>query len=231
MSLTKETTLTIKNNVGVKLSSPLKFFKNDTLILYFIVEQYNFDVKSYETLVPLNAILHIENPEGEVTAEPVELEDNKITFKLTQKYTQHVGVFKLQFVIRDAKTENGVCCQCAIPPFEMEVQEVIDGTDYLKDKLGDTIVTKDGDVLELKNLNEIDVSDVYGEIDSLEDTSVLVQKDGQIYTTSTDNLIKLMNVTREEYDAMEKNTATMYIIIDENKIYLGEYQLGTFTQE
>jgi hypothetical protein len=40
-----------------------------------------------------------------------------------------------------------------------------------------------------------------------------------------------MNVTREEYDAMEKDTATIYVVVDENKIYLGEYQLGTFTQE
>lgn len=88
MALLKETLLTIKNNKSVKLSSQLKFFKNDSLILDFVIEQYNFEIKEYQRIVPLSAIMYIETPEGIDSVEAVQLEDKKVTFKLTPKYTQ-----------------------------------------------------------------------------------------------------------------------------------------------
>lgn len=228
MALLKETLLTIKNNKSVKLSSQLKFFKNDSLILDFIIEQYNFEIKEYQRIVPLSAIMYIETPEGIDSVEAVQLEDKKVTFKLTPKYTQFVGIFKMQIVIRDAMTEDGICCQCAIPPFEFEVQELINDAEVLIDTDGNIIITEKNEPLVITNdgytyLSEIEETDTIDE-----GTSLLVQKDGSVYKSSCDKFVKFVAITSLEYGELEvKDSSTIYFITDEGKVYLGDVQLNS----
>lgn len=140
MALFKKTTLTIKNNMAIKLDKPLKFFKNDSLVLYFEVEQYNFEIKQYETVVPLSAIAFIETPEGKDSINTTIVDGDLIMFHLTSKFTKELGTFKIQIVIRDT---DG--CQCALPYFEFEVQDLINDSQILVDENGD-IITSTEDV-------------------------------------------------------------------------------------
>ena len=67
MSMIKKTTLTIKNNTNVRLSNQLKFYKNDSVTIYFEIEEYNFELKNYAKVSPLSAIAFIETPDGKDT--------------------------------------------------------------------------------------------------------------------------------------------------------------------
>ena len=65
MSMMKRVILTInKNNAGVKLSSPLKFYKNDSILLQFEIEKWNFEKKQDEFVKPMYAVAFVETPNG-----------------------------------------------------------------------------------------------------------------------------------------------------------------------
>ena len=126
MSMMKRITLTInKNNAGVKLSSPLKFYKNDSLLLQFEIEQWNFEINKNEVIKPLYAVAFIETPDGTDMLECTILEEKIVQFQLLPRHTSVVGKGRMQIIIRDGHNDGDEPCQSATPPFTYEVEELI----------------------------------------------------------------------------------------------------------
>ena len=101
MSLSKKVVLTV-SGYKISLSDSLQFYQNDQLKLIFEINKYGIDVASsftHKTLMPLQpltATLFIETPLGVDSIESANIEDNAVTFYLTTKQTQHVGISELQ---------------------------------------------------------------------------------------------------------------------------------------
>ena len=126
MSMIKKVTLTInKNNTGVKLSSPLKFFKYDSFLLQFEIEQWNFETKQNELVKPMYAIAFVETPDGKDRVECTVLDGQIVQFQLLSRHTKHIGKGKLQIVVRDTHGSGEESCQSATPSFEYTVEDVI----------------------------------------------------------------------------------------------------------
>lgn len=126
MSLSKSIILTIKD-FSVTLSSKLNFYKGDTLKLVFTINQYGvinakgeLDSKTIMPLDFMTADLLIETPEGVDSIEAMNVEDNTVTFLITDTYTQNVGVTRMQIVLKD---EDG--CKSTLPDFEMEIRNTL----------------------------------------------------------------------------------------------------------
>ena len=62
----------------------------------------------------------IETPHGIDYAESTKIEDNKIVFNLGTKYSQFVGIGRMQIVVKDS---DG--CRVTLPEFEFEIKESI----------------------------------------------------------------------------------------------------------
>lgn len=123
--LTKTTKIVAKDYV-INLSSPLKFFKDDSIMLYFEVSEFGYAVdKSGKTrqvanpLFPEHAFLFVETPSKNDSIEAVEINGNTICFKLTSVYTTNIGFSRMQIVLLDGDSRK------ALPPFQFEVQPVI----------------------------------------------------------------------------------------------------------
>ena len=124
--LAKTIGLTIKN-YKISMTSPLKFFEDDDLELYFKVEELGVDVIDSESdgitnsIFPKSAILFIETSNKVDSIESVSIDGNEICFRLTSKYTnrRHIGVGRMQIVLFDGVSRK------ALPPFEFEIQKVI----------------------------------------------------------------------------------------------------------
>lgn len=124
--LAKTIGLTIKN-YKIAMTSPLKFFEDDDLELYFKVEELGVDVIDSESdgivnpMFPKSAILFIETSNKVDSIESVSIDGNEICFRLTSKYTnrRHIGVGRMQIVLFDGVSRK------ALPPFEFEIQKVI----------------------------------------------------------------------------------------------------------
>lgn len=232
MSLVKQTVLTIaKNNTSVKLSNSLKFYKNDSLTLLFEIQRYNFEIASHERMSMLSAVAFIETPEGEDSINVTILDGNTIRFDLTSRFTQQLGTFRMQFVVRD---NDG--CQSAIPFFEFEVQDLINDSTLLVDNDGNVIVTEESVPVAPfgKGFNRITDLEEATELEP-ETSYVMVTKDEHSYKVSAETLmkgnpqefIKFKQVTRTEYRAIEtKEVNVMYLVTDENKVYLGAIPLN-----
>ena len=106
MSLTKKVYLTV-SGYDIKLSDSLKFYKNDQLKLMFYINEYGIDVKqnrNMRSLMPVNplaAILFFETPEGVDYVESAMIEENAVTFYLSSKQTQYIGVSRMQIRLLD----------------------------------------------------------------------------------------------------------------------------------
>lgn len=124
--LAKTIGLTIKN-YKIAMTSPLKFFEDDDLELYFKVEELGVDVIDDESdgitnpIFPESAILFIETSNKIDSIESVSIDGNEICFRLTNKYTnrQNIGVGRMQIVLFDGVSRK------ALPPFEFEIQRII----------------------------------------------------------------------------------------------------------
>ena len=123
--LTKTTKIVAKDYV-INLSSPLKFFKDDSIMLYFEVSEFGYAVdKSGKTrqvanpLFPEHAFLFVETPSKNDSIEAVEINGNTICFKLTSVYTTNIGFSRMQIILLDGDSRK------ALPPFQFEVQPVI----------------------------------------------------------------------------------------------------------
>ena len=126
MALSKVINLTVRDHT-IKLSNQIKIFQNDQIYLMFIINEYGINVKNgvsdIKTIMPINplqATLYIETPLGVDSIESTIIEDNTVIFHLESKYTQYVGVSKMQIKLTDKD-----CCQITLPHFEFEVKENI----------------------------------------------------------------------------------------------------------
>ena len=125
MSLSKRVKLTV-NGFNIKLDSPLKFYQNDQLYLFFEIYEntieINDGVSSYSILPiePLQATLFFETPLGIDTVKSATIIDNAVVFHLTKDHTQHIGVSKMQIQLTDDES----CC-LTLPPFEFEIRKPI----------------------------------------------------------------------------------------------------------
>jgi hypothetical protein len=183
MSMIKKTTLTIKNNTNVRLSNQLKFYKNDSVTIYFEIEEYNFELKNYAKVSPLSAIAFIETPDGKDTVNTTITDGNLICFNLTSRYTKDVGVFKMQLVVRD---KDG--CQSAIPSFEFEVRDLINDAVLLVDSNGNIIVTDDGEPLVAFGESFYRISDL-NEVEAISDEAyIMITQDGNSYKAKLSSL-------------------------------------------
>lgn len=193
MSLSKKTTLTIKD-YSITLSSPLKFYKNDTLDLVFNINEYGIEIKngiSTFGLMPINALnakLLIECDGGKDFIEATAIVDNTITFRLDSKYSQYQGVGKMQIVLLD---NDG--CKITLPEFDYEIKESINANwdsniqvvmKIISTENGKALTDERGNLMELIKLSELP------EASSLTDTDyVMITQNGESKKVKT-NLFK-----------------------------------------
>lgn len=126
MALSKIITLTVHGHT-IKLSNQIKVFQNDQIYLVFRINEYGIsvkggisDTKKIMPINPLQATLYIETPLGIDSVESASIEDNTVIFHLESKYTQYIGISKMQIKLTDKD-----CCQITLPHFEFEVKENI----------------------------------------------------------------------------------------------------------
>lgn len=197
MSMIKKVTLTInKNNTGVKLSSPLRFFKNDSLLLQFEIEKWNFETKKNEIVRPMYAVVFVETPPTEEEPGGTDMMECSILngqivqFQLLSRHTGIIGKGRLQIVVRDIHEDGDEACQSATPPFEFEVEDIIYGNEILEDENGNIIITQDGEPVcssegftTIDELEELPVE----ELDK-ENAYVMVVQNGKSYKLNLNNL-------------------------------------------
>ena len=199
MSMMKRVTLTInKNNTGVKLSSPLKFYKNDSILLQFEIEKWNFETKQNELVKPMYAVAFVETPNGTDMIECTILEGQTVQFQLLSRHTNLVGQGRLQIVIRDTHTDGEESCQSATPPFIYEVEDLINDAQILINEYGEIITSNAMPVMSANGFTTIDSLE---EIDMLgEDAYILITENGRSYKMRA----SLLNsgVSNEQYNEL-----------------------------
>lgn len=151
MSLSKEITLTIKN-YSIKLSNPLNFYVNDSLKLVFTIKKMeiinannnNTNSADYFPLDGLTAQLIIENSLGTDSIEATTIEDNKMSFIFTNKYTRYPGSGKMQIRLTD---KDG--CELKLPEFKYRVKRTITGNldNTIPETIMRTLTTEDNKLL------------------------------------------------------------------------------------
>lgn len=151
MSLSKEITLTIKN-YSIKLSNPLNFYVNDSLKLVFTIKKMeiinansiNTISADYFPLDGLTAQLIIENSLGTDSIEATTIEDNKMSFIFTNKYTRYPGSGKMQIRLTD---KDG--CELKLPEFKYRVKRTITGNldNTIPETIMRTLTTEDNKLL------------------------------------------------------------------------------------
>lgn len=122
--LTKTIGLVIRD-YKISMTSPLKFFEDDDLILCFQIGEFGASVinddQETNLIFPKEAFLFVETSNGIDTVEPVTINGNEIHFRLTSKYTNvdNVGIGRMQIVLLDGNSRK------ALPPFQFEIQPII----------------------------------------------------------------------------------------------------------
>ena len=122
--LTKTIGLVIRD-YKISMTSPLKFFEDDDLILCFQIGEFGASVinddQEANLIFPKEAFLFVETSNGIDTVEPVTINGNEIHFRLTSKYTNvdNVGIGRMQIVLLDGDSRK------ALPPFQFEIQPII----------------------------------------------------------------------------------------------------------
>lgn len=219
MSMIKKVTLTInKNNNAVRLSSPLKFYKNDSLLLYFEVEKYNFELREYVRVVPLSAIVFVETPDGQDTIETSIMDGNVIMFSLTSNHTRHVGTSRLQLVIRD---NDG--CQSATPPFEFSVEGLINDAILLVDEDGNIIVSEDSVPMTVTGSNGYNSINDLEEAEAInEESYLLITEEDKSYKARA-SLLKSngSSISEEQYNELlqkYEELANRVAILEEQEV-------------
>lgn len=229
MSMIKRVTLTInKNNTSVKLSSPLNFFKNDSLTLYFEIEKYNFELREYARVVPISAIAYVETPDNRDTIQATIVEGNLIMFNLTPYHTNYVGVSRMQLVIRD---NDG--CQCATPAFTFDISELINDYKILVDEDGNIFTSEEDIPLTLEGANGYNSISDLEEATSLADAYMLITQNEKSYKAKTSLLTGDIGEMLGYAKVEDVPTSTSQLINDsdyvtnpdlESKGYITEHQ-------
>ena len=116
-------------NYKISMTSPLKFYEDDNLELFFKITEIDVQmigengesIEIEKDVFPESAILFVENYDDVDTIESTSINGNEVCFQLTSKYTgrSQVGTGRMQIVLFDGASRK------ALPPFEYEVQPVI----------------------------------------------------------------------------------------------------------
>ena len=161
MGLSKEIVLTVKD-YEIKLNRDIKFYENDTIDLCFSILEYGIEVKdgvAVNKLMPINALksyMLIETPQGVDYAESTKVENNRVVFNLGNKYSQFIGIGRMQIVIKD---NDG--CRITLPEFPFEIRESIN-SNWDKDitvfstENNEIIIDEFGRKIELKKISEME---------------------------------------------------------------------------
>jgi hypothetical protein len=149
--LTKTIGLVIRD-YKISMTSPLKFFEDDDLILCFQISEFGASVvnddQETNLIFPKEAFLFVETSNGIDTVEPVTINGNEIHFRLTSKYTSidNVGIGRMQIVLLDESSRK------ALPPFQFEIQPVIHNDYKVYDGLANedniALLSEDGMLLD-----------------------------------------------------------------------------------
>ena len=198
MSMMKRVTLTInKNNTGVKLSSPLKFYKNDSILLQFEIEKWNFEKKQNELVQPMYAVVFVETADGTDMVECSILDDRIVQFQLLSRHTTHVGRGRLQLIVRDTHGTDEESCQMATPPFDYDVEELINNSQLLIDENGNIIITEDNRPLaDTENFTTVEQLDELPLVDK--DAYLFITQDGNSYKAKVTALSNEIYVTIQQ---------------------------------
>ena len=125
MALSREITLTI-DNYNITLDKEIKIYEYDAINLCFTIQEYGIvmrDGKAHNRVMPvvaLKAYMLIETPQGTDSVEATNIVRNKVIFSLGNKYSQFVGVGKMQIILKDL---DG--CRITLPEFAYEVKQSI----------------------------------------------------------------------------------------------------------
>ena len=116
-------------NYKISMTSPLKFYEDDNLELFFKITEIDVQmigengesIEIEKDVFPESAILFVENYDDVDTIESTSINGNEVCFQLTSKYTgrSQIGTGRMQIVLFDGTSRK------ALPPFEYEVQPVI----------------------------------------------------------------------------------------------------------
>lgn len=165
MGLSKEIILTVKD-YEVKLNRDIKFYENDTIDLCFSILEYGIEVKNgvaVNKLMPINALksyMLIETPQGVDYAESTKVENNRVVFNLGDKYSQFIGIGKMQIVIKD---NDG--CRVTLPEFPFEIRESINSNwdrdiTVLSTEENEIIIDEFGREIALKKISEMEEANI-----------------------------------------------------------------------
>ena len=180
MGLSKNITLTIKD-YEIKLDKEIKFYENDTIDLCFSILEYGIEVKdgiSINKLMPIQALrsyMLIETPHGIDYAESTKIEDNKIVFNLGTKYSQFVGIGRMQIVVKDS---DG--CRVTLPEFEFEIKESInmnwdrESFDFLATEDDSIIIDEFGRKIHMSKISDMPESENLSE----ESYAMIIDEEG-----------------------------------------------------
>ena len=114
-------------------------------------------------LMPINALkayMLIETPQGVDYAESTKVENNRVVFNLGNKYSQFIGIGKMQIVIKD---NDG--CRVTLPEFPFEIRESIN-SDWDKDitvlstEANEIIIDEFGRKIEMKKISEMEEANI-----------------------------------------------------------------------
>lgn len=122
MSLHKKI-LMIVSGYKASLSDNLKFYQNDQINIVFELNDFRINDSMSKSIVPLKptkATLYIETPFGVESIDSSDVSENRVTFFISSRYTQNVGVSNMQIQLTDS---DG--CQISLPPFSFEVKKNI----------------------------------------------------------------------------------------------------------
>ena len=155
MGLSKTINLTVKGYT-ISLSESIGFYKNDALKLIFNINEYGIDVETNQRALmpisPLLAHLRIDSPDGTEEIESLQITNNHVEFYLSKKYTQHIGVSKMQLRLSDL---DG--CKITLPSFEFEIREsMYDSDDQVIHAVSTLVDENDVDIVD-ENGNRIKV--------------------------------------------------------------------------
>lgn len=149
--LSKKVKLTV-TDYSAKLSSPLKFYKNDSVYLIFEIVEFGIKYTNGRSrigetpIVSLYGKLLVETPYGVDSIKSMEnSNDNIFMFHLDTEYTQNIGRSKMQIVLLD---DDGVRYKITLPEIEFEIKKSInekwDGEDVVYPTI---ILTDDGNLI------------------------------------------------------------------------------------
>ena len=220
MGLSKNITLIIKD-YNITLDEEIKFYEFDTIDLCFSILDFGIVVEDgiiINKLMPINALdayMLIETPDGTDNAEPAEIEDNKIIFRLGNRYSRFVGIGRMQIVIVD---KDG--CRIALPEFNYEIRKNIDREldwdnllTLLATEKKDLILDEYGNPLELVKISELEETTV------LPTDSYTMIIDGETNKKIKTDLIVSVATHTHNADEIIQNENHRFVTDDEKEVW------------